>query len=207
MPTSKEIKLSQSMLTLFNKTNFRVSSELQPLFLQIPHIWYGILLFGCAGGPIKTATKFTTYEDFQPGPDGGVELVWARLGLRDADRLKSKLDDYDSVVIDQIFVLAKYVINYWVERLGDTLQNKDDAQKDRTMLEKENLIKLARMQMPFGKYAGRKLIDLPEEYLLWFANKKQFPSGELGDLMQLSLALKIEGLDSILKPLKYDKKP
>ncbi len=64
-------------------------------------------LFGCAGGPIKTATKFTTYEDFQPGPDGGVDLVWARLGLRDADRLKSKLDDYDSVVIDQIFVLAE----------------------------------------------------------------------------------------------------
>ncbi|EGU37965.1 hypothetical protein VISP3789_16543 [Vibrio splendidus ATCC 33789] len=30
-----------------------------------------IFLFGCAGGPIKTATKFTTYEDFQPGPDGG----------------------------------------------------------------------------------------------------------------------------------------
>ncbi|EGR0934146.1 hypothetical protein CGJ07_08365 [Vibrio parahaemolyticus] len=71
------------------------------------------------------------------------------------------------------------------------------------MLEKENLIKLARMQMPFGKYAGRVLIDLPEEYLLWFANKKQFPSGELGDLMQLCLALKIEGLDSVVKPLKY----
>ncbi|CAH7164461.1 putative Lipoprotein [Vibrio chagasii] len=142
-----------------------------------------IFLFGCAGGPIKTATKFTTYEDFQPGPDGGVDLVWARIGLRDADRLKSKLDDYDSVVIDQIFVLAmstiskvatgehtnvgsasvellvsdaqdgtplfaaidreagnkdfstmidslddaKDAINYWVERLGDTLQNIDDA--------------------------------------------------------------------------------
>ncbi|MCG9690547.1 DUF3313 domain-containing protein [Vibrio sp. Isolate22] len=66
-----------------------------------------IFLFGCAGGPIKTATKFTTYEDFQPGPDGGVDLVWARIGLRDADRLKNKLDDYDSVVIDQIFVLAE----------------------------------------------------------------------------------------------------
>ncbi|HDU8587085.1 TPA: DUF3820 family protein [Vibrio alginolyticus] len=71
------------------------------------------------------------------------------------------------------------------------------------MLEKENLIKLARMQMPFGKYAGRVLIDLPEEYLLWFANKQQFPSGELGALMELCLALKIEGLDSVVKPLKY----
>ncbi|MEZ8291424.1 DUF3820 family protein [Vibrio sp. 10N.237.312.B06] len=71
------------------------------------------------------------------------------------------------------------------------------------MLEKENLIKLARMQMPFGKYAGRPLIDLPEEYLLWF-DKKGFPQGELGDLMQLCLALKIEGLDSVVQPLKYD---
>ena len=71
------------------------------------------------------------------------------------------------------------------------------------MLEKENLIKLARMQMPFGKYAGRVLIDLPEEYLLWF-DKKGFPQGELGDLMQLCLALKIEGLESGVQPVKYD---
>ncbi|KII76747.1 DUF3820 family protein [Vibrio renipiscarius] len=71
------------------------------------------------------------------------------------------------------------------------------------MLDKENLIKLARKQMPFGKYAGRALIDLPEEYLLWF-DKKGYPEGELGALMQLCLALKVEGLDEIVKPLKYD---
>lgn len=70
-----------------------------------------------------------------------------------------------------------------------------------TMLEKENLIKLARTPMPFGKYAGRMLIDLPEEYLLWF-DKKGWPNGELGQLLQLCLALKIEGLDSVVKPLK-----
>ncbi|EKO3685463.1 DUF3820 family protein [Vibrio metschnikovii] len=70
------------------------------------------------------------------------------------------------------------------------------------MLEKENLLKLARMPMPFGKYAGRVLIDLPEEYLLWFANKG-FPEGELGQLLKLCLALKIEGLDSVVKPLKH----
>ncbi|KOO15388.1 hypothetical protein AKJ18_10340 [Vibrio xuii] len=65
------------------------------------------IVAGCAGGPIQRATKFTTYEDFQPGPKGGVDLVWARLGLRDADRLQSKLNEYDSVVIDQVFVLAE----------------------------------------------------------------------------------------------------
>lgn len=72
-----------------------------------------------------------------------------------------------------------------------------------SLLKKENLIKLARTPMPFGKYSGRYIIDLPEEYLLWFANKKEFPKGELGELMQLCLALKIEGLDSVVKPLKY----
>lgn len=71
------------------------------------------------------------------------------------------------------------------------------------MFNKEHLVKLANTKMPFGKYSGRVIIDLPEEYLLWFARKEQFPSGELGDLMQLCLALKIEGLDSVIKPLKH----
>ena len=51
-------------------------------------------------------TRFTTYSDFRTGPEGGVELVWARPDLRDSDRLKKKLEKYDSVVIDQVFVVA-----------------------------------------------------------------------------------------------------
>ncbi|CAH0529359.1 DUF3820 family protein [Vibrio hippocampi] len=69
------------------------------------------------------------------------------------------------------------------------------------MFQKQHLVKLATMTMPFGKYAGRVLIDLPEEYLLWF-DKKGWPNGELGELLKLCLALKIEGLDSVVKPLK-----
>ncbi|OOE61667.1 DUF3820 family protein [Salinivibrio kushneri] len=69
-------------------------------------------------------------------------------------------------------------------------------------MDKAQLIKLANMPMPFGKYAGRVLIDLPEEYLLWFQNKAEFPKGELGELMKLCLALKVEGLESVVKPLK-----
>ncbi len=65
----------------------------------------------------------------------------------------------------------------------------------------EHLLKLARWKMPFGKYAGRVLIDLPEEYLFWF-EKKGFPNGELGELLKFCLDLKIEGLDTIIKPLK-----
>ncbi len=65
----------------------------------------------------------------------------------------------------------------------------------------EHLKKLALWKMPFGKYKGQVLIDLPEEYLFWF-KKNEFPSGELGELMKLCLELKIEGLDSLIKPLK-----
>ena len=66
--------------------------------------------------------------------------------------------------------------------------------------DQDDLLKLAQWQMPFGKYAGRYLIDLPEAYLLWF-NNKGFPQGQLGKLMRLCLELKVEGLDSLIKPL------
>ena len=71
------------------------------------------------------------------------------------------------------------------------------------MFNKEQMLKLTQMQMPFGKYAGRVLIDLPEEYLVWFDRKGGFPEGELGKLMALCLAMKIEGLDEVIRPLKY----
>ncbi|MES9844083.1 MAG: DUF3820 family protein [Candidatus Sedimenticola sp. PURPLELP] len=69
------------------------------------------------------------------------------------------------------------------------------------MFEKQDLVKLARMQMPFGKYKGRILIDLPEPYLLWFANKG-FPGGDLGRLMKLALEIRINGLENLINPLK-----
>ncbi len=69
------------------------------------------------------------------------------------------------------------------------------------MFDKEDLLKLATMRMPFGKYKGRVLIDLPEEYLLWFA-KKGFPEGQLGRLLQLALEIRINGLEGVLQPLK-----
>ena len=69
------------------------------------------------------------------------------------------------------------------------------------MFDKQDLLKLANQTMPFGKYQGKVLIDLPEEYLLWFA-KKEFPKGELGRLMQLALEIRINGLEGVIRPLK-----
>jgi uncharacterized protein (DUF3820 family) len=64
----------------------------------------------------------------------------------------------------------------------------------------ERLIVLANTTMPFGKYAGRRLINLPEPYLLWFANKG-FPENHLGEMMALALLIKTEGLEHLLEPL------
>ena len=64
----------------------------------------------------------------------------------------------------------------------------------------ECLIELANYRMPFGKYRGRRLVDLPEAYLVWFA-RKGFPGGKLGRLMQEALAIKTNGLERLLDPL------
>lgn len=71
------------------------------------------------------------------------------------------------------------------------------------VLEEQHLLKLARMRMPFGKYQGRLLIDLPENYLLWFA-REGFPKGELGLLLALALEVKSNGLTSLITRLKTD---
>lgn len=61
----------------------------------------------------------------------------------------------------------------------------------------EQLLELARMRMPFGKYAGVRLMDLPQAYLLWFA-QRGFPRGRLGELMALALEIKHNGLEHLL---------
>ncbi len=54
--------------------------------------------------------------------------------------------------------------------------------------------------MPFGKYAGRKLIHLPEPYLVWF-NSNGLPEGKLGKQLALMYEIKLNGLEQMLKPL------
>jgi uncharacterized protein (DUF3820 family) len=64
-----------------------------------------------------------------------------------------------------------------------------------------NLIKLANFKMPFGKYKGLALIDLPEPYVVWFYNKG-FPKGELGFLLAQLYEIKVNGLEHLIRPLK-----
>ncbi|MBM4054048.1 MAG: DUF3820 family protein [Planctomycetes bacterium] len=67
--------------------------------------------------------------------------------------------------------------------------------------DKEYLLKLVKTRMPYGKYQGRLLIDLPEGYLVWFA-QNGFPEGALGDMLRSVYEIKQNGLEYLLKPLR-----
>jgi len=63
------------------------------------------------------------------------------------------------------------------------------------------LLELAKMRMPFGKYKGRLLIDLPEPYVVWFS-RKGFPAGKLGEMLRTVYVIKVNGLEYLFKPLR-----
>ena len=65
----------------------------------------------------------------------------------------------------------------------------------------EILLGLVRMKMPFGKYKGTVLCDLPVSYLEWFA-KEGFPAGKLGMMLATIYEIKINGLTYLLQPLR-----
>jgi len=62
------------------------------------------------------------------------------------------------------------------------------------------LVEAINQTMPFGKYAGRKLIELPEPYLVWF-HSKGFPDSTLGQQLALMYEVKLNGLEQMLAPL------
>ena len=67
--------------------------------------------------------------------------------------------------------------------------------------QQKSLIKLAHTKMPFGKYEGYHLIDLPEYYIVWYRNKG-FPKGQLGEQLQLIYELKLNGLEDLVRNIK-----
>ncbi len=60
---------------------------------------------------------------------------------------------------------------------------------------------LVTMKMPFGKYEGRTVCDLPESYLVWFHNEG-FPPGKLGEMIATMYEIKLNGLEYLLKPIR-----
>lgn len=66
---------------------------------------------------------------------------------------------------------------------------------------RQDLIRLARMPMPYGKYKGLPLIDLPEPYVVWI-HSNGYPAGKLGQLLAQLYEIKLNGLEYLIRPLK-----
>ena len=67
--------------------------------------------------------------------------------------------------------------------------------------QQHELEKLANTKMPYGKYKGYYLIDLPEHYIVWY-NNKGFPKGQLGNQLRLVYELILNGLEDLVRKLR-----
>ena len=65
----------------------------------------------------------------------------------------------------------------------------------------QNLLELAATRMPFGKYEGTCLVDLPERYVVWFA-QQGFPAGKLGNMLKTVYEIKVNGLEFLFERLR-----
>lgn len=67
------------------------------------------------------------------------------------------------------------------------------------------LTQVATMKMPYGKYKGQWLSDLPTPYLTWY-KQKGFPKGTMGVLLETLYEIKINGLEYLIEPLKQQRR-
>ena len=90
--------------------------------------------------------------------------------------------------------MARYARAYFMD-------SQDQKAGSNVQPDHKALLKLARARMPYGKYAGYRLVDLPEAYVIWLA-RKGFPTGELGELLNTVYVIKANGLEYLFQPLK-----
>ncbi|MFG0833344.1 DUF3820 family protein [Aeromonas bivalvium] len=69
-----------------------------------------------------------------------------------------------------------------------------------TPLADEQILLTLANSMPYGKYRGRRIIDLPEPYLVWMA-RSGFPAGSLGQSLALAYEIKLNGLETMIVPI------
>lgn len=69
--------------------------------------------------------------------------------------------------------------------------------------DKKQLLELAHYRMPFGKFKGWYLVELPEPYLVWF-QQSGFPEGKLGIMLRAMLEIKINGLEGLIRKIQKD---
>lgn len=70
------------------------------------------------------------------------------------------------------------------------------------MVNPEILKEICRVSMPFGKYEGKILADLPISYLEWFQRNAGFPKGKLGMQLATVYEIKLNGLEDLLTNIR-----
>lgn len=78
----------------------------------------------------------------------------------------------------------------------------EEIYQEPPQFDKKILLEIVRTKMPFGKYSGTLIADLPISYLEWFLRKGGFPKGRLGDLLSTTYEIKNNGLQEIIRKLK-----
>ena len=73
-----------------------------------------------------------------------------------------------------------------------------DTRTQETNMNQQDLLDAMHQIMPFGKYKGRRLLDLPEPYLVWF-HREGFPDSKLGRQLALMYEVKLNGLEGLLR--------
>ena len=76
-----------------------------------------------------------------------------------------------------------------------------DQPNDAGSLNPQVLVELASTAMPYGRFKGRLLCDLPEPYLVWL-HRQGFPAGHLGMLLAALYEIKLNGLEYLLRPIR-----
>ncbi len=69
------------------------------------------------------------------------------------------------------------------------------------MIDKSILLELVKTRMPYGKYKGTVMCDIPEFYLAWY-QQKGFPAGRLGMLLSTLYEIKLNGLEYLLREIR-----
>ena len=73
----------------------------------------------------------------------------------------------------------------------------------RKEVDRSILVEICSVAMPFGKYKGVLICDLPIDYLLWF-NSKGYPKGRIGELLLNTFEIRANGMDALLRKLKME---
>ena len=66
--------------------------------------------------------------------------------------------------------------------------------------DKKALIELANTKMPYGRFKGKLLVEIPEPYYVWY-RQKGWPKGKLGEQMAAMYEIKVNGLEKLIWPL------